>query len=135
MNNIENIVFLDDRNWEEFVNGDDVCVLFFMLGCDLGCRKQIPAIVDFSQRYGKRFLTGVVNVAKSPNAVAAFEVDRLPVTFVTRKGMVLGRLDSFFTASSETVEELVRYLTHFEKMDIDVVSQGSAHLNPHCSIG
>lgn len=87
---LKNMVFLNDENFQEFIQDDKLTLLFFMSGMHLQCRQQMPAIRIFAENYGERYNVAVIDATRCPIAVRACGVDGLPYLVITRRGIVLG---------------------------------------------
>lgn len=90
MDGIENIVFMDDDSFVDYIGQDKITLLHFLSGSHVECRRQIPYIKRFAEKHGDKYTIGVIDVTRSPAAAMSCRIKGIPNMVILRKGVMFG---------------------------------------------
>jgi thioredoxin-like negative regulator of GroEL len=114
---LKNLLFLNDKNIDEYVKQDKITILNFYLWGELGCRRQISLIREFAEKYGEKYNVAVVNVPESPQTCAICDIQKLPAIAIVRQGMIIG--GRYGGLSKDTEEDLLKNLDIMQNMPME----------------
>ena len=116
---LENITFLHDCDFLNYIQQEKLTLLLFLSGVHYECRKQIPLVIDFAQKYGDIYNIAVIDVSRNAFACSACEIESIPQLVITRNGIVLGGRQGGLEDGGEA--DLLLRLNTMQKMNLETV--------------
>ena len=113
------ITVVTKESVEDFINENEVTVLYFWHPVCLGCVDSLPEIKKIVMEYAGRASFGSVNTnlngAMDPEIVDKMKVDSTPTVIVTWRGQLV----AYFYMTSEITPEAIRLVLehHYQTMD------------------
>ncbi len=85
----ENLVVVNDSNWEDEVINSDVPVLvdFWAPWC-MACKMIAPIVEEMSDEYSGKLKVGKLNVDENPSTAAKYGIRNIPTVLLIKNGDV-----------------------------------------------
>ncbi len=85
----ENLVVVNDSNWEDEVINSDVPVLvdFWAPWC-MACKMIAPIVEEMSGEYSGKLKVGKLNVDENPSTAAKYGIRNIPTVLLIKNGDV-----------------------------------------------